>query len=72
MKFGFEVQPSVANFVFAHHSQHDAAVFAIALREHGVIVRYFKQARIEQHLRITVGTEQQDEALLGALRYILV
>ena len=65
---GFEVLPSAANFIFARHPQHDAAELAAGLREQGVIVRHFKQARIAQFLRISIGTEEQNQALLDALR----
>lgn len=64
---GFEVLPSAANFVFARHPQHDAAALAARLREQGVIVRHFKQARIDQFLRITIGTPEMNQALLDAL-----
>ena len=70
-QLGFEIQASAANFIFAHHPQRDAAELAAALREQGVIVRHFKQARIEQHLRITVGTAEQNAALLSVLSAIL-
>ncbi|CAE6941718.1 Histidinol-phosphate aminotransferase [Pseudomonas marincola] len=64
---GFEVLPSKANFVFARHPQHDAAKLAARLREQGVIVRHFTQARIAQFLRITIGTPEQNQALLDVL-----
>lgn len=68
---GFEVLPSAANFVFARHPGHDAATLAAALRERAVIVRHFKSPRIDQFLRITIGTDAQCLALLAALREIL-
>ncbi|MCQ4232658.1 histidinol-phosphate transaminase [Pseudomonas stutzeri] len=64
---GFEVLPSSANFIFARHLQHDAGGLAAGLREQGVIVRHFRQPRIEQFLRITIGTPEQNQALLAAL-----
>ena len=64
---GFEVLPSAANFIFARHPQQDAAGIAAALREQGVIVRHFKLPRIDQFLRISIGTEEQNQALLDAL-----
>ncbi|NLD14409.1 MAG: histidinol-phosphate transaminase [Gammaproteobacteria bacterium] len=64
---GFEVLPSAANFVFARHPQQDAGELAAKLREQGVIVRHFRQTRIEQFLRITVGTDAQNAELIGAL-----
>nr|WP_258189843.1 histidinol-phosphate transaminase [Stutzerimonas stutzeri] len=64
---GFEVLPSAANFIFARHPQRDAAELAAGLREQGVIVRHFKHPRIDQYLRITIGTPEQNQALLQAL-----
>ncbi|MFV3403555.1 histidinol-phosphate transaminase [Pseudomonas sp. NY15463] len=64
---GFEVLPSAANFIFARHPSQDAAGIAARLREQGVIVRHFKQERIAQFLRITVGTPEMNQALLDAL-----
>ncbi len=68
---GFEVLPSAANFVFARHPQRDAAALAAALRERSIIVRHFKAPRIDQFLRITVGTDSQCDLLIDALREIL-
>ncbi len=68
---GFEVLPSAANFVFARHPTRDAAALAAALRERSIIVRHFKAARIEQFLRITVGTDAQCALLVDALKDIL-
>lgn len=64
---GFDVLPSAANFIFARHPQHDAADLAARLREQGVIVRHFKQERIAQFLRISIGTPEQNQALLDGL-----
>ena len=68
---GFEVLPSAANFVFTRHPARDAAQLAAALRERKIIVRHFKTARIDQFLRITIGTDEQCEALVTALKDIL-
>lgn len=67
---GFQVLPSAANFVFARHPAHDGAQLAQALRERAILVRHFKAARIEQFLRISIGTEAQNAALLTALQQI--
>ena len=67
---GFEVLPSMANFVFARHLRLDAEKISAALRERGIIVRHFKQPRIEQFLRITVGTDEQCNTLVRALTEI--
>jgi len=66
------VLPSAANFIFARHPRHDAAQLAAALRARAIIVRHFKQPRIEQFLRITMGTDAQCERLVEALREILL
>lgn len=68
---GFEVLPSQANFLMARHGQYDAAALAAHLREKGILARHFKLPRIEQYLRISVGTPLQCEALVGALRVLL-
>jgi histidinol-phosphate aminotransferase len=67
---GFEVLPSAANFVFARHPQRDAGELAKALRDQSIIVRHFKLPRIDQFLRITVGTDDECQALIAALRQI--
>ena len=68
---GFEVLPSSANFVFARHASRDAAELAAGLRARSIIVRHFRQPRIDQFLRITVGTDEQCELLLKALAEVV-
>ncbi len=69
---GFEVLPSMANFIFARHSQHQAAWLIEQLRQHDIIVRRFAQPeRINNFLRITVGDEQQCEKLIKTLAVLL-
>jgi histidinol-phosphate aminotransferase len=71
-QMGFEVLPSAANFVFARHPRKDGAELAQALRERSIIVRHFKKpARIAPFLRITVGTDEQCQALVAALKQLL-
>ena len=70
-KLGFMVLPSAANFVFARHPNHDAARLAAELRQRSIIVRHFKQPRIDQYLRITIGTDRQCEQLTRVLQEIL-
>ncbi len=70
-KLGFNVLPSAANFIFAMHPERDAAALAQGLREQGVIVRHFNSARIDQYLRISIGTPEQNQALLEALKPLL-
>jgi histidinol-phosphate aminotransferase len=68
---GFEVLPSLANFVFARHPAHEGAKLAAVLREQAVIVRHFSAPRISDYLRITVGTDEQIDRLLSALARIV-
>ncbi|WP_341582374.1 histidinol-phosphate transaminase [Marinobacter metalliresistant] len=64
---GFEVLPSKANFVFARHKEQAGKVLAKGLREQGIIVRHFNKPRISEFLRITIGTVEQNEALIAGL-----
>jgi len=68
---GFDVLPSAANFVFARHPRRDAGQLAAALRERGIIVRHFRQPRIDQFLRISIGSDEDCQALGDALDDIL-
>lgn len=70
-RLGFEVLSSSANFVFATHPQHEARALFTALREMGIVVRYFDKPRIDNYLRISIGTEQDCDALLLALEQLV-
>lgn len=70
-RLGFEVLPSSANFVLARHPAHDAGQLARQLRARHVLVRHFREARIAQYLRISVGTPAQCDALVQALQGLL-
>ena len=71
-RLGFEVLPSGANFIFARHPSHDAERLSALLREQKIIIRHFKKpARIDQFLRITVGTYAECQALISALENII-
>ncbi|PDT76196.1 histidinol-phosphate transaminase [Bradyrhizobium sp. C9] len=70
-ELGFEVLPSLANFVFARHRGHRGADLAAKLRERGVLVRHFQKPRIEDFLRITVGTDGECSRLIGLLRQMV-
>jgi histidinol-phosphate aminotransferase len=70
-QLGFEVLPSLANFVFARHRGRSGADLAAALRQRGVLVRHFGKPRIEDFLRITVGTEAECARLVEVLRGLI-
>lgn len=65
---GFSVLPSQANFVFAKPAQNNAAELAQKLRENKVLVRYFSASRINEFLRITIGTDEQMQRLIDVLQ----
>jgi histidinol-phosphate aminotransferase len=68
---GFETLPSTANFIFTRHPKHAGVKLYQALRDRGIIVRHFKSARIDEFLRITIGTDEQSNELVAALKEIL-
>ena len=68
---GFEVLPSAANFLCVRHPQQAARALCQALRERQILVRHFDRPRLADWLRISIGTEEQMAALLGALDAIL-
>jgi histidinol-phosphate aminotransferase len=68
---GFEVLPSSSNFLFARQPDCDATLLYNELRSRRILVRHFLKPRIDQFLRITIGSDEQCEALTVALREIL-
>jgi histidinol-phosphate aminotransferase len=64
---GFEVIPSQANFVFARCPQGNAGEIYAALKRQGILVRFFDKPGLTDKLRITVGTAEQNDAVLKAL-----
>jgi len=61
------VLPSSANFVFARHPAHDAKAIQQRLRDNRILVRHFAKPRIDQFLRISIGTEAECQALVDVL-----
>jgi histidinol-phosphate aminotransferase len=70
-RMGFEVLPSAANFLLAQHPQRSARSLFEALRAQGIIVRYFDKPRIDNYLRISVGTETECERLVTVLESLV-
>ena len=64
---GFVVLPSAANFVFARHPRFSGRKVYEELRARGVLVRHFQKERISEFCRITVGSKEENDALLSAL-----
>jgi histidinol-phosphate aminotransferase len=70
-QLGFEVLPSKANFLFVRHPERDAAQLQAGLRERKILVRHFRQPRIAQFLRISIGTDAECGALVDAFKALL-
>ena len=68
---GFTVIPSSANFLFVKPPKIGGAVFFTALRERNILVRRFNKERIEDFLRITVGTDEDMDKLIEVSREII-
>jgi histidinol-phosphate aminotransferase len=68
---GFEVIPSQANFVWCTLAGHDHKTLYEALKAQGILVRYMNYARWQDGLRISVGTQEQIEALLAILQTLV-
>ncbi len=68
---GFEVTDSRANFFFAKHKSVPGKTLFEKLRERGIVVRRWDADRISDYLRITVGTDEEMDKLIAALREIL-
>ena len=65
---GFRVWPSESNFLLARPPKGDAERLYLALKAGGILVRYFKGPRLDDKLRITVGTDEQNGRLVEALK----
>ena len=70
-KLGFSFPDSMANFIFATHERVPAKEIFQTLREADIYVRYFNSPRIDNYLRITIGTEGEMEKLFEFLRTYL-
>ena len=65
---GFTFPDSMSNFIFATHKDYDAEELLKYLRENKILVRHFKGERVKDYLRISVGTDEQAEALIETLK----
>ena len=68
---GFEVLPSLANFVFAKTDKISGEALYLELKRRGILVRHFGKAEITDYNRITIGTKEQMEAFIAAVKTIL-
>ena len=68
---GFSFADSCANFIFAAHESIPAKELFEALKAEGIFVRYFNKPRIDNYLRITIGTDEEMDALFAFLKRYL-
>jgi len=68
---GFEILPSKANFIFAKSNKISGEDLYLRLKEKGVLVRHFKNERIKEYNRITIGSREEMEAFIAAVKEIL-
>ena len=66
-KLGFSFPDSKANFIFASHKEVPAKEIFEAAKEHKIYVRYFEKPRIDNYLRISIGTREEMQKLLDFL-----
>lgn len=71
ISLGFEAIPSYTNFVFAKHPEYSGEYIASKLRENGVLIRHFSNARINDYVRISIGTPEQMDSVVSALKKII-
>lgn len=70
-ELGFTVTDSLANFLFVSHKDKTAKEIFEELRKQQIYVRFFDSARINNYLRITIGTDEEMDQLIKALKQIL-
>ncbi|WP_372741383.1 histidinol-phosphate transaminase [Neptunomonas sp.] len=68
LALGFKIIPSKTNFVFASHRYINGAELMGFLRTHQILVRHFSRPGIDNHLRITIGTEEEMHAMINCLK----
>lgn len=70
-QLGFRLWDSQGNFLLAQPLKDNAEQIYLALKERGILVRYFKQPGLDKKLRITVGTDEQNQILVEALIHVV-
>ncbi|MBR0447699.1 MAG: histidinol-phosphate transaminase [Clostridia bacterium] len=70
-EMGFSVLPSAANFLFATCPKIAGKDLYLKLKERGILVRHFDTPRLTEYNRITIGSREQMDALLSAIKSIL-
>ena len=68
---GFTVLDSSSNFLFAKHNTMPGKDVFLELRKRGILVRHFDKERIRDYNRITIGSQEEMDAVIAALKEIL-
>ena len=71
VELGFKVVPSKANFLFTKCEKMDGGELYQKLREKGILIRHFDSEKISQYNRITIGTREEMDLLLGAIEEVI-
>lgn len=69
-EMGFRVIPSQANFIFISSKQCPGHVLFQSLRGKGILVRYFDKPKIDNFIRVTIGTDEEMDCFLEAIKAI--
>ena len=70
-ELGFEVLESKSNFIFVKHNELKGDYIYNQLKEKGVLVRYFGKEKVEDYLRITIGTNEEMDILIEKIKEII-
>ncbi|AQS09717.1 histidinol-phosphate aminotransferase [Clostridium saccharobutylicum] len=70
-ELGFKVLESKANFIFVTHEKANGKFLYESLKDNGILVRYFNKDRIDNYLRITIGTDNEMNVLIEKIKTIL-
>lgn len=68
IKLGFDVKKSATNFLFATHKNYSAKEIFEYLKSKKIFIRYFNIPRIDNHLRITIGKDEEMDKMLKELK----
>ncbi len=68
---GFEVVPSQANFLLMQHAAVSGKELYDSLRARGILVRYFNKPRVANHIRVTIGTDEEMDRFLESLHSVV-
>lgn len=71
IELGFSIVESAANFIFIKHSRCSAQIMFRKLREKGILVRFYNLPRINDYLRVTIGTDEEMKAFVKGVGDIL-